>query len=121
MPGKEKLKDESLRALVISRMLKHPRLATLPFVIAETGLAALKGGEEMAGFVGTSAGLVFMLSGLFRRAWWAPAYVVGAAGYIAEQPAIPIAVGVGIVVDLFSHVGHLKTGLSEKDDRGGIE
>ncbi len=121
MPNKEKSKDESLKALIISEALKHPRLATVPFILVEAGVAGIKGGGDMAGFVGTSAGLVLSLSALFRRAWWSPAYVVGAAGYIAEQPVVPIAVGVAIVIDLIGHVGHLKTGLGEKDDRGGIE
>lgn len=108
------------RALLVSEALKHPRIAALPFIAAEAGAAAIKGGEDMTGFVVGSAALTMMMSGLFRRAWWNYAYIAGAAGYIADQPLIPIVSGVAIVADLVGHVGHLQTGIGEKDDGGDI-
>jgi hypothetical protein len=117
MPRKEKLKDDSLSALIISEALKHPRVASLPFIAVETVVGGLKGGEDMAGFVLTSAGLTLMMSGLFRRAWWSYAYVAGAAGYLAEQPLVPIVAGAAMVVDAIGHVHHTQTGFGEDDHR----
>ena len=115
MLDKEKPGDASLKARVVSAALKHPRLVSVPLIAIETGVAALKGGEDMAGIVAGSGALTLMLSGLFRRGWWGYAYAVGAAGYIAEQPLVPTAAGVAIVLDILSHVGHTKTGIGEHD------
>lgn len=108
-------REGSWKAILISEAIKHPRMASVPLVLAETGLAAIKGGGDMAGFVAGTAALSIAMSGLFRRAWWTYAYVAGAAGYLADQPVVPIVAGTAVVVDVFAHIGHTKTGLGEKD------
>lgn len=100
------------KATLKARALKY---AYVPAVLIEAGVAAFQGGQDKAGFVLISAALIQTLSLPFKRPWWNHAGAIGILGYLADQPAVPIAAGVLIVGDLVSHVGHTKTGLGERD------
>jgi hypothetical protein len=115
MVGNERRKrtlPEAEKAVWKARALKY---AYVPAVLIEAGIAAFQGGADKAGFVAISAALIQTLSLPFKRPWWNHAGAIGIAGYLADQPALPVAAGVLIVGDLISHVGHTKTGLGEHD------
>jgi hypothetical protein len=107
--------EDGITAVLLSEAIKHPRVAAIPFFLIETGVGAIKGGSDMAGYVAGGSALILAMSGLFKRVWWSYAGVVGMAGYLAEQPMVPVVTGALVVGDLFMQVGHIRTGLNEKD------